>query len=76
MTENEALLALDGATGAYDQGQGVWPTMKVIDRIECMEKFVQQMETRRDEIVNLLMWEIGKPLPDSEQEHHCCQCCQ
>jgi len=42
--------------------------MKVIDRIACMEKFVAQMKTKRDEIVKLLMWEIGKNLPDSEKE--------
>jgi len=68
MAEDEALLALDAAYAAYDQGQGVWPTMKVSDRIECMVKFVKQMETKREEIVKLLMWEIGKSLPDSEKE--------
>ena len=68
MGEEEALLALDAALGAFDQGKGVWPTMKVNDRIECMEKFVKQMETKREEVVNLLMWEIGKSLPDSQKE--------
>ncbi|NNE02596.1 MAG: NADP-dependent glyceraldehyde-3-phosphate dehydrogenase, partial [Eudoraea sp.] len=38
------------------------------DRIECMEKFVDQMKTKREEIVTLLMWEIGKSLPDSQKE--------
>ncbi|NNK11369.1 MAG: aldehyde dehydrogenase family protein, partial [Flavobacteriaceae bacterium] len=66
--EKEAMEALDGALGAYDQGKGIWPTMKVSDRIECMEKFVTQMKTKRDEVVKLLMWEIGKSLPDSIKE--------
>lgn len=66
--EKEALEALDAAVNAYDKGQGLWPTMKVKDRIECMEKFVTQMKTKREEIVKLLMWEIGKTLPDSEKE--------
>ena len=66
--EKEAIDALEGALGAYDQGKGVWPTMKVSDRIECMEKFVEQMKTKRDEVVKLLMWEIGKSLPDSIKE--------
>ncbi|QBA64083.1 NADP-dependent glyceraldehyde-3-phosphate dehydrogenase [Muriicola soli] len=66
--EKEAMEALDGALGAYDQGKGVWPTMKVSDRIECMEKFVEQMKTKRDIVVKLLMWEIGKSLPDSIKE--------
>ncbi|MDO7137752.1 NADP-dependent glyceraldehyde-3-phosphate dehydrogenase [Algibacter lectus] len=66
--EAEALEALDSATSAYNKGQGLWPTMKVIDRIACMEKFVEEMKTKREEVVKLLMWEIGKNLPDSQKE--------
>lgn len=66
--ETEALEALNSAVAAYDKGQGLWPTMKVVDRIACMEKFVTQMKTKRDEVVKLLMWEIGKNLADSEKE--------
>ncbi|SHG27293.1 NADP-dependent glyceraldehyde-3-phosphate dehydrogenase [Flagellimonas flava] len=68
MGETEAMEALDAAVGAYDQGQGVWPTMKVKDRIECMESFVKKMEEKREEVVKLLMWEIGKSMPDSYKE--------
>jgi len=66
--EKEALEAMDAAVNAYNKGQGLWPTMKVKDRIACMEKFVTQMKTKRDAVVKLLMWEIGKSLPDSEKE--------
>ncbi|BAO76100.1 NADP-dependent glyceraldehyde-3-phosphate dehydrogenase [Winogradskyella sp. PG-2] len=66
--KKEALSALDAAVSAYNKGQGLWPTMKVVDRIACMEKFVEQMKTKREEVVKLLMWEIGKNLPDSEKE--------
>ena len=66
--ETEALSALDAAVLAYNKGQGLWPTMKVVDRIACMDKFVNQMKTKREEVVKLLMWEIGKNLPDSEKE--------
>ena len=68
MDEAKAMEALDAAVKAFDRGQGIWPTMHVKDRIECMEKFVDQMKTKRDEIVKLLMWEIGKSLPDSQKE--------
>jgi glyceraldehyde-3-phosphate dehydrogenase (NADP+) len=68
LTENEALEALNAAYRAYDKGQGLWPTMRVADRIECMEEFAEQMKAKRDEVVKLLMWEIGKSLPDSEKE--------
>jgi glyceraldehyde-3-phosphate dehydrogenase (NADP+) len=59
---------LNSACNAFDRGKGLWPTMKVVDRIACMDKFVAQMKTKREEIVNLLMWEIGKTLPDSQKE--------
>lgn len=68
LTEKEGLAAVHAATNAYDNGQGIWPTMKVIDRIKCVENFVNQMKQTRSEVVNFLMWEIGKTLPDSEKE--------
>ena len=68
LTKTEALEALDAASNAYNNGQGEWPTMKVGDRIACMEKFAEQMKTKRDSIVKYLMWEIGKNLGDSEKE--------
>ncbi len=68
MTAKEALEALDAANVAYAKGRGEWATMKVNDRIVCMEKFLTQMRAKRTEVVNLLMWEIGKPLKDAEKE--------
>ena len=68
LTKTEALEALDAASNTYNNGQGEWPTMKVGDRIACMEKFAEQMKTKRDSIVKYLMWEIGKNLGDSEKE--------
>lgn len=68
MEEKEALEALDAAHLAYDKGKGVWPTMRVKERIDCMQVFVRKMKTKREEIVKLLMWEIGKSLGDSQKE--------
>ncbi|WP_224483017.1 NADP-dependent glyceraldehyde-3-phosphate dehydrogenase [Robertkochia aurantiaca] len=68
MSKPEADQALEAAAHAFDKGKGLWPTMKVADRVACMEKFVRQMEKKRDEVVKLLMWEIGKNLPDSQKE--------
>lgn len=68
MQEEAALETLDAALKAYGKGQGVWPTMHVKDRVACMEVFVKKMEQKREEVVKLLMWEIGKSLPDSEKE--------
>jgi len=68
LTKVQALEALDAASKAYNNGQGIWPTMKVADRISCMEKFADQMKTKRTKVVKYLMWEIGKNLSDSEKE--------
>jgi glyceraldehyde-3-phosphate dehydrogenase (NADP+) len=68
MGETEALEAVNAASVAYNNGQGLWPTMKVSDRIKCMANFVTQMKATRSEVVKFLMWEIGKSLPDSEKE--------
>ncbi|PKB17972.1 NADP-dependent glyceraldehyde-3-phosphate dehydrogenase [Flavobacterium sp. 5] len=68
MGEAEALEVAESAKAAFNNGQGLWPTMKVVDRIKCMEKFVVKMKETRTEVVKLLMWEIGKTLGDSEKE--------
>src|SRR5690606_7663324 len=44
------------------------PTMKVKDRIVCMQDFVKKMQVKREEVVKLLMWEIGKSKADSYKE--------
>ena len=68
MDGKHALKALDAADNAYKNGTGKWPTMKVYERINCMQKFVDLMILQRDKVVKLLMWEIGKNLKDSEKE--------
>ena len=66
--KDEALAALDAACAAYDKGQGVWPTMKVADRIAVMERFVSRMKDKREEVVKFLVWEICKTVADAEKE--------
>ena len=68
MSGDFALKALESAHNAFNYGQGEWPTMKVYERIKCMENFVEKMLSKREEIVKLLMWEIGKNLNDSRKE--------
>ncbi len=61
-------LALDAASRAWDNGRGTWPTMSVSGRIAAVEAFVSKMLLVREEVVKLLMWEIGKSLDDSRKE--------
>jgi glyceraldehyde-3-phosphate dehydrogenase (NADP+) len=66
--EAEALAAVAAAAAAYDQGRGAWPTMPVAARIRAVEDFALRMRAQREEMVRLLMWEIGKTRGDSEKE--------
>ena len=68
METDKALEALEAAKVAYNRGQGLWPTMKVGERLKCMETFVEKMKKHREEVVKLLMWEICKNKSDSYKE--------
>jgi glyceraldehyde-3-phosphate dehydrogenase (NADP+) len=68
LTATESLQALDAAVKAYNSGRGVWPTMSVGRRIEHIQEFTYRMREKRTEIVNILMWEIGKSYQDSVKE--------
>lgn len=68
MDSKAALDALDAAARAYDNGRGFWPTLSVRQRIGYVEKFIFHMRETRQEVVRLLMWEIGKTLGDAEKE--------
>ena len=68
METKAALEALESAEKAFDRGKGLWPTMKVGERLQCMETFVQKMKQYREEVVTLLMWEICKNKSDSYKE--------
>jgi glyceraldehyde-3-phosphate dehydrogenase (NADP+) len=63
-----ALEALTAAKRAYANGRGVWPTMPVGERIDAVQRFTVAMGGKRDEIIRLLMWEIGKSLLEAERE--------
>ena len=64
----EAFECLESSEVAYNNGFGEWPMFSVEQRIFHVEKFVGEMINLRTEVVNLLMWEIGKSQKDSEKE--------
>ncbi|MBU2649339.1 MAG: NADP-dependent glyceraldehyde-3-phosphate dehydrogenase [Bacteroidetes bacterium] len=68
LSEREAEMALEAACKAYDNGKGEWPVMSVQQRITHMEDFTLRMQQKKNEVVKLLMWEIGKSLSDSVKE--------
>jgi glyceraldehyde-3-phosphate dehydrogenase (NADP+) len=63
-----ALTALDAAVRAYDLGRGEWPTMPLLQRIRHVEQFLAAMAEKRADVVQLLMWEIGKNAADAAKE--------
>ncbi len=67
-TQTEANEALDAAVAAYNNGRGEWPTMSVAERIACVERFTHEIIEKKEEVVKLLMWEIGKSHGDSVKE--------
>jgi glyceraldehyde-3-phosphate dehydrogenase (NADP+) len=68
LSVDAALEALDVAVNAYHNGRGAWPTMSVGERIQCITRFCRCLQEKRDEVVKLLMWEIGKSLKEAQGE--------
>ena len=68
METEVALEALIAAEKAFHRGQGLWPTMRVADRLKCLSNFVEKMKLHREEVVELLMWEIEKNKADAQKE--------
>jgi glyceraldehyde-3-phosphate dehydrogenase (NADP+) len=68
LTRKEALAALDAAIHAYSNGRGIWPAMPVRERLMHVEKFTALLQGKKNEIIRLLMWEIGKSCRESKKE--------
>ena len=68
MNTEQALQVLDDAKRAWNGGSGTWPQMSLRERIEAVEKFIEELKTKREQIVVTLMWEIGKNRNDAEAE--------
>jgi glyceraldehyde-3-phosphate dehydrogenase (NADP+) len=66
--EKESMEALEAAISAYDHGRGRWPSMSVHERIACVETFLAEMLSKKEEILTLFMWEIGKSREGALQE--------
>lgn len=68
MDEKTALKIVDEAFRAYGNGRGAWSIMSFAKRISFFEKFLEEFVSVRDEVVKLMMWEIGKNYKDSCKE--------
>ena len=68
MTKEQALQALNSAVQAWNGGSGTWPQMSLAERIEAIKKFMSELKHKREAIVTILMYEIGKNRSDAESE--------
>ena len=65
---DRALEVLDSSVRAWNGGSGVWPQMSLSDRISSVQSFLAELQHKREEIVQVLMYEIGKNRKDAESE--------
>eukprot|EP00968_Pinguiococcus_pyrenoidosus_P009077 scaffold699_cov231-Pinguiococcus_pyrenoidosus.AAC.15 len=68
MDPEHAVSAVQAAARAWNRGQGAWPQMSQLERIQAIESVVRALRERRQEIVDVLMWEICKTTKDAEKE--------
>jgi len=68
-TTEQTLDVLQSSIKAWDSGTGVWPQMSIKQRMNAIENVFQILKKeKREDIVNVLMWEIGKNRKDAESE--------
>ena len=65
---DEAFEALESAKAAWNGGTGTWPQMSLKERIQCIENLIIELKKVREEIIHVLMWEIGKNFVDASAE--------
>jgi glyceraldehyde-3-phosphate dehydrogenase (NADP+) len=63
-----ALEALAAAQGAWGKGLGKWPTMSIQDRVKAMHGFLQDYKAGKQQMAELLMWDICKSAKDANDE--------
>ena len=66
--EEDSLKALDAAVKSWNHGRGEWALASPSHRISKIEQLVEELKPKRDEIINVLMWEICKTKADATKE--------
>eukprot|EP00546_Thalassionema_frauenfeldii_P007769 CAMPEP_0178922132 /NCGR_PEP_ID=MMETSP0786-20121207/15972_1 /TAXON_ID=186022 /ORGANISM="Thalassionema frauenfeldii, Strain CCMP 1798" /LENGTH=531 /DNA_ID=CAMNT_0020596439 /DNA_START=286 /DNA_END=1880 /DNA_ORIENTATION=+ len=68
MTSEDARGVLENAQRGWNYGRGVWTQLTLGERIRAVQKLVKELQTKRDDIIQVLMYEIGKNYPDAASE--------
>ncbi len=67
-TQSQSLQTLQSAVEAWKGGSGTWPQMSLSERISSIQSLIANLQQKRNEIINVLMWEIGKNYKDAAAE--------
>lgn len=67
-TTTQTLQVLEVAKQAWANGNGAWTQLSLTERCQALQKFFSQLQLRREEMVQTLMYEIGKNRIDAEAE--------
>eukprot|EP00956_Cyclotella_meneghiniana_P035430 scaffold114941_cov40-Cyclotella_meneghiniana.AAC.1 len=67
-TTQQSLQALQSSIKAWNGGSGTWPQTSLSQRIEAVHNLLNELGKVRSDIVEVLMWEIGKNRNDAEAE--------
>lgn len=68
LSAKAALAAGRAAYDAYARGLGAWPRLRPEERIAHVNRFMARLERKRREVIKLLVWETGKPVPEAVDE--------
>lgn len=69
MSKDQTLAVLKDAEAAWDGGSGAWSQMPFRERLDAIERVIQDLEkNQREKMIQVLMWEIGKNRKDAESE--------
>jgi glyceraldehyde-3-phosphate dehydrogenase (NADP+) len=66
--KDTAMDALAAAQRAWDRGLGTWPTMSIQGRVKAMHGFLQDYKAGKQQMAELLMWDICKSAKDANDE--------
>jgi acyl-CoA reductase-like NAD-dependent aldehyde dehydrogenase len=67
-TEQATDILDDAVTRGWKGGAGEWTQMSLSERIERIQDFIRNLQSQREAIIDVLMWEIGKNYKDAASE--------
>ncbi len=66
--EQHALLALDAAAEAWNDGDGIWPAMSLEGRAMVLNALLERIRPLRERIASHIMWGVGKAWSEALNE--------